>query len=87
MIAATAFALALLPVSVRSAPDNRDITVDVRKDGPAVVVEVEFSLRAPLAIAWEVLTDFDHMAQFISNLEVSEVQSRVKDTFRVHQKG
>ncbi len=83
----TALALALVPVSARSAPDVQDIAVVVRKDGPVISVEVDCPVSAPLRVVWEVLTDYDHMAQFISNLELSEVRSRAKDTLRVYQKG
>jgi Polyketide cyclase / dehydrase and lipid transport len=83
----TAFALVLAPAPAWSAPDVDDIAVVVRKDGPLVRVDVDCPVSAPLSIAWEVLTDYEHMAQFISNLESSAVQSRHDDTLRVHQRG
>ena len=83
----TAVALALVPVSARCALDVQDIAVVVRKDGPVISVEVDCPVSAPLSVVWDVLTDYDHMAQFISNLQYSAVQSRTSGTLRVHQKG
>ena len=40
-----------------------------------------------MSVVWDVLTDYEHMAQFISNLESSSVESRVDNKLRVHQKG
>ena len=44
-------------------------------------------MGAPWSVVWEVLTDYDHMARFISNLEYSAVEERVDNMLRVHQKG
>jgi len=66
-------------------PDN--ITVTVRKDGDAVLVSVDCPVRAPRRIVWSVLTDYDHMAAFVTNLQVSEVRAREGDTLQVYQNG
>ena len=79
--------LAVLPVSVWSLNTNQDIVVHVQKDGQHIAVDVDCPVDAPSSIVWEVLTDYDHMAQFISNLEYSGVEDRVDNTLRVHQKG
>jgi len=42
---------------------------------------------APWSVVWEVLTDYDHMAKFISNLEYSGIKGRADNVLRVHQKG
>ena len=46
-------------------------------------------MRVPVSPrrAWEVLTDFDHMASIVSNLESSRITSRQGDSLRVHQEG
>ena len=42
----------------------------------------------PIALeAWQVMTDYDHMAKFVSNLDESKVMSRTGDTLTVFQKG
>jgi hypothetical protein len=50
-------------------------------------VDVDCPVDAPLWLVWEVLTDYDHMAEFISNLEFSGVKYAEGNMLRVHQKG
>ena len=66
---------------------NQDILIQIRKEGPSVVVEVVCPVDAPGSIVWEVLTDYDHMAKFLSNLEYSSVEDTAGNVLRVHQKG
>lgn len=86
----TAAVLALLAASaLRAAPIGSpdDIAVTVRKDGDAVLVSVDCPVRAQRAIVWSVLTDYDHMAGYVTNLQVSEVRAREGDTLQVYQSG
>ena len=80
------FLVALPAVAAQAAVDD-DIQVRVKKDGPEIVVDIDCPVRAPVAVAWEVLTDYDHMAAFISNLESSIVQARDGLKLVVYQKG
>jgi PAS domain S-box-containing protein len=82
-----ALLLALLPARGATAPAADDISVDVHKNGPEVVVRVDCPVRAPRAVVWEVLTDYDHMASFVTNLAVSELRARNGDTLQVFQRG
>jgi len=52
-------------------------------------IDITLDTVAPvsLAQAWAVLTDYDHMNQFLPGLELSEVASRQGNTLRVHQRG
>ncbi len=79
--------LAVVPVCAWSASTVQDIVVEVRKDGQNIAVDVDCPVDAPWPVVWEVLTDYDHMAQFISNLERSEVTARADNVLRVHQSG
>lgn len=79
--------LAVLPVSAWSFNTDQDIAVHVQMDGQIVAVDVDCPVDAPWSVVWDVLTDYDHMAQFISNLEYSGVDDRVDNVLRVHQKG
>ena len=79
------FAASTLRVASIGAHD--DIAATVRKDGDAVLVSVDCPVRASRAIAWSVLTDYDHMAGFVTNLQVSEVRTREGDTLQVYQSG
>jgi Polyketide cyclase / dehydrase and lipid transport len=91
--AATRFALLLClgllafgPVNAALAPDT-DIDVQASKDGDIVVVDVDLSVRATQHEVWAVLTDYDHMADFVANLEASSIVTRTGNTLDVMQKG
>ena len=79
--------LALFSVAVWSAGDTSDIVVRVRKDGAAISVDVDCPVAAERAVAWEVLTDYDGMARYISNLDQSVVRIRTSNRLMVYQKG
>src|SRR6185369_8528305 len=79
--------LSLLPFCVWSQNPNRDIVVDVRKNGPQVAVDVVCPVDAPAPVVWEVLTDYRHMPEFISNIASSEVEDTAGNILRVRQKG
>ena len=86
--AAAALAIFLSAAStVHAAADDSDILVHVRKDGPVISVEVRCPVEAPASVLWDVLTDYDHMAQFVSNLQQSHVEQRVDNLLRVRQSG
>ncbi len=73
---------------VRAAEErNSEVEVAVRVDGDEVHVTVGFTVDATPQEVWAVLTDFDNMARFVSNLETSEVVSRQGNVVRVHTKG
>lgn len=82
-----ALLLAVLPAHAAPAGPNEDIVVKVEKDGQNIAVDIDCPVDAPWSIVWDVLTDYDHMAQFISNLEVSGIEHRADNFLRVHQKG
>jgi len=79
--------LAIAPTAGWSAGDTADIVVHARRDGSAVVVDVDCPVHAPRAVIWDVLTDYDNMPRFISNLEQSVVRIRTGDRLLVYQKG
>jgi hypothetical protein len=80
-----ALAQAVLPAS--PAPPDQDISVRVQKAGAEILVDVDCPVRAPLPIVWEVLTDYDNMATFVSNLQFSGIQRRVDNVLTVRQTG
>ena len=82
-----ALLIAALSASAFGLNPNQDIVVRVEKDGQKIAVDVDCPVDAPWALVWEVLTDYDHMAQFISNLEYSGVEDAGANVLRVHQKG
>ncbi len=74
-------------VPVVAAETNSDILVHVRRAGAEVIVDVDCPVRAPLPVVWGVLTDYDNMHNFISNIQYSSVRDRVDNTLTVRQKG
>ncbi len=67
--------------------EDDDIAVDVRKSNGVVLVDVSMSVKATQKDAWDVLTDYDHMAQFFPNLVSSKIVDRSGDRLRIEQKG
>lgn len=63
------------------------IEVFVHINGEDVIVDVSFTVAVTPQKAWEVLTDFDHMAGYISNLKMSKIIDSSKNTLHISQKG
>jgi Polyketide cyclase / dehydrase and lipid transport len=81
---------ATLPVTapvIAAAGATADIVVRASLDAGRVTIAVECPVHAPREVAWEVLTDYDGMARFVSNLEESVVRLRLGDRLQVFQKG
>lgn len=79
--------LATVAVSASAAVPDEDIVVHAKKEGAEVVVEVDCPVRAPVLAVWDVLTDYDNMSRFISNLQYSGIQGRVDNVLKVRQYG
>ena len=75
--------LALVAASARAEP----IEVAVHTQGERVIVDVTAHVAARREVAWDVLTDYDHMADFVSNLKASVVLSRNDNRLQVEQSG
>jgi hypothetical protein len=83
------FALCLGLVSsvfAATAPDD-DIDIKVNIEGELISTDVTFLIDAKPREVWGVLTDFDHMASFVSNLTSSKVLARGANLITVEQKG
>ena len=87
-------AIAVLPLTLAAAglsaappaPDM-DIAVHVQKAGSEILVDVDCPVSAPVPVVWEVLTDYDNMASFVSNLRLSAIERRADNTLTVRQAG
>jgi ribosome-associated toxin RatA of RatAB toxin-antitoxin module len=77
--------LLLLVVAV-SAP-AADIVVRASRSGDVLQVEASAELEGSLESAWQVLTDYGRLAEFVPDLQVSRVISRDHNTVVVEQKG
>ena len=65
----------------------QDLHVETSRDGEFVTVAASAELPADLRVAWEVLSDYNHLAQFIPDISSSRVVSRDGDKAVVEQKG
>lgn len=79
--------LALGLLTQNSFGAEEDLWSQVRIQGEWVYVDLSFRVQASRALVWEVLTDFDHMVGFVSNLTASSVLAREGLTLQVSQKG
>jgi hypothetical protein len=61
------------------------IVVKVQKQGELVVVDVDAMAAVEPAIAFAVLTDYDHMASFVSALKSSSMRRTGPQTLEVEQ--
>jgi len=64
-----------------------EIRVEVVRDGDFITVKASAELKASPRIAWEVLTDYDHLAEFIPDIHSSRVLRREADGVVVEQIG
>jgi Polyketide cyclase / dehydrase and lipid transport len=79
--------LALAQAPLRAdAQDASDILVHVKKNGAIIIVDVEMLVQASPLATWDVLTDYDHMAQFVANVQSSKITDRKGNTLVVAQK-
>jgi hypothetical protein len=79
--------LVVLPLGLPAFAPNEDILVNVRKDGAGVAIDVVCPVDAPWPVVWEVLTDYAHMPQYISNIQYSVVEEQNGNVLHVRQKG
>jgi Polyketide cyclase / dehydrase and lipid transport len=83
LVSQFALAQALLPID---AQDESDIVVRAEKNGETIVIDVDMPVHAAVAAVWDVFTDYDHMAQFISSVNSSRITDRNGNTLVVAQK-
>lgn len=64
---------------------DSDVDVDYRNG--VYVAKLSFRVPAKVATVLDVLTDFEHMAQFVPNLTQSRIVEHVGHTYRIVQDG
>jgi carbon monoxide dehydrogenase subunit G len=80
--------LALVACLAPCAPAaGQAISLETYRQGDAIDVFAEVLLDVDPRLAWDVLSDYDHLAQFIPDMSVSRVLSRNGNTVIVEQKG
>ena len=78
-------AVAQVPMPTE-AQESEDIVVHVKRNGETIIVDVEMAVQASPRAAWDVLTDYDHMSQFVGNVQASRITDRKGNTLIVAQK-
>jgi len=82
----TLFTFALAPGLVGAATGEA-IETRIARQGEYITVNASALMQVDARIAWEVLSDYDHLAQFIPDMKSSRVVSRDGDRIWVEQKG
>ncbi|KAB2968148.1 SRPBCC family protein [Zoogloea sp.] len=76
------------PAAASGTPAVADSAVHVeRTANGGFAVDLVMHAHVPPALAWAVLTDFEHMASFVPNLARSQVLSSQGNLLQVSQKG
>ncbi len=63
------------------------VFVEVSRDGDTFRIDAALFAPVPLDLAWEVLTDFERMEQFVPNVRDSRILSRQGDRLTILQRG
>jgi hypothetical protein len=66
---------------------GKDIEVQVNIAGENIIIDLNFAVAATQQQVWDVLTDFDGMAVFVSNLKESKVISVSETGLTIFQRG
>lgn len=86
-----ALAAMLCPVQLAMTADGQPLVSDsdvrVERSGGNFTVDLTMYAPVELSLAWAVLTDFDHMGEFVPNLISSQVTERSDTVLKVTQKG
>lgn len=82
---AASFLLAAQCLSQPAAAE--ELSIEIVRDGDFIVVKASAGLKASPRIAWEVLTDYDRLAEFIPDIHSSRVLRREADGVVVEQIG
>jgi carbon monoxide dehydrogenase subunit G len=80
-------AMLLFSGNASGAEDSPIRSVDVTYDGEAYVLNAIMFAPVAQAVAWDVLTDFDHMTQWVPNVSESKVIKREDTSVTVEQRG
>lgn len=74
--------LPALPAAAYAGPEVR-----IEQHGDVFVVQAETIVATDAALAWQVLTDYNHLADFVPDMRVSRVISAAGRPVQVEQKG
>ena len=87
MAPAPSCALLVLCLGLAQPAHAADVAVHATRDGDILLIEASADFEGTIAQTWQVLTDYDRLAEFIPNLRTSRVIARTRDGVTVEQKG
>jgi len=70
-----------------AAADSPIRSISVARDGDTYVVNAVFFAPVPQSVAWDVLTDFDHLQGWVPNVAQSKATKREENWVIVEQRG
>lgn len=76
-----------LQAAFAGTPQNENIEVKVQITGQNVSVDLSLVVPATRRQVWAVLTDFEHMSSFVSNLKESKVIGTSGPALKIFQRG
>ncbi len=79
--------LALLSPASQAAVESPVRSISVTSVGAVYVCDAVMFAPVPPAVAWEVLIDFEHMAEWVPNVRTSRVLKRESDSATIEQRG
>jgi|FrelakmetLWP11LW_1041352.scaffolds.fasta_scaffold17419_1 hypothetical protein len=85
--AACVAAIATLVTAAAAETPLTRVDIDLRQAGRTFVVDATFSAPVPPSVAWDVLTDFEHMDAFVPNLAESRIVARDGNVLNILQYG
>ena len=83
----TSSSLFLWIILLAAVAQAAEVTVHAARSGDVIQVEARAEFEGSLTHAWQVLTDYDRLAAFVPDLQVSHVVSRERNSALVEQKG
>ena len=86
-VPAKVFPLLLLAAWAGVARGAGPVSVEASRRGNAVAIDARATIRAPYALIWQTLTDYDHLSEFIPGMTTSHVIARRGSTAIVAQTG
>jgi ribosome-associated toxin RatA of RatAB toxin-antitoxin module len=64
-----------------------EMQINFQRDGNTVKIDGHLVLPYPPKLIFEVLTDYEHMHEYVSDMTSSRIVSREENRWRVEQKG
>jgi carbon monoxide dehydrogenase subunit G len=80
-------ALLILTAWAGIAIGAEQVSVEASRQGSAVAITARATIKAPYALIWQTLTDYDHLSEFIPGMVKSHVIERRGGTAIVEQTG